>query len=300
MNRGGADAPREWVLRGRPEWMRVSRTFQVPAQVPAEMETMRPRLVPLLQFAATSCLLTFSVARANDHDNRFTNSPPLTWQNNKLGGNSHSVEGSRVLYGHETTEGGGQYPTTNQAETDDNFRGLGEPRQAAWVFGPATGEDRPFKVTLDGFAARKTSDGYILSVPGQATPRNPGGPDLPVVSVLIRGIPGATARVELDSAKWTEIKDVTVAPVESRVMEDVTTNAPSYLQVRTPAATVYDKDRFWPERIARLDEAWMGTNRIIRIEVTPFQYNPVRGILRYCPTLEGRIVLEPEKGAAAR
>lgn len=75
-------------------------------------------------------------------------------------------------------------------------------------------------------------------------------------------------------------------------MNDVTTNRPTYRTVRTPSPSVYQEDRFWPDPVVTVQAAWMGTNKIVRVECAPIQYNPVRHVIRYATVLKGTLMFE--------
>lgn len=176
------------------------------------------------------------------------------------------------------------------AENEDAFCGVGQPVPAEWDI--RTGGDNivSFKVKIGGFAARETPEGFVLTIPGQAGSVRPGMPDLPPLTRLLPGLPGHSTKIELKSATWIELSGIRVAPVERRVLEDVTTNEPTYRMSRTPSATVYSADEYWPSAVARVDEAWMGTQKIVRLESFMIQCNPKRETIRYTLELEGRLV----------
>ena len=177
---------------------------------------------------------------------------------------------------------------------------MGDPRPAVWTFGPAADDAQSFTLSSSGFSARVTTEGYVLSMPGQAASAASGAPDVPTLAVLRSGRLGRTARVEVEPPSWTEIPGIRIAPVESRVLDDVTTNAPTYRMGRIPSLQIYGEDRFWPPVIAQVQEAWMGTAKTVRIECRLIQYNPVRHVVRYCRELQGRIVFAPAEGPSTR
>ena len=181
----------------------------------------------------------------------------------------------------------------SEATPAAGFRGVGEPSPAAWTFWPAGEAAQSFQVTVSGFRARATPEGYVLSIPGQTASPGRGFPDLPSVATLLPGRPGSTARVELSAPAWTELSGVRVAPAESRALGDVTTNGAAYRVARTPDPQVYGVDGFWPPAVAQIQEAWMGTGKIVRLKCFLIQYNPARNVIRYASRLEGKVVFEP-------
>ena len=180
---------------------------------------------------------------------------------------------------------------------DAAVRVIGHPGEAQWLgFLPAV-TGAAFCVEVPGFEMKSSSAGMILSLPGQIPRRNPGEPELPAVAAVRGGVPGIKYSVDMQVPLWLEITNVVLVPVSSRALEDVTTNAPTYREERRSLPSIYETDRFWPDAVAVSQEAMMGTGKLIRIECVPFQYNPVRKILRYAHVLEGRLVPSKEAGA---
>ena len=57
-----------------------------------------------------------------------------------------------------------------------------------------------------------------------------------------------------------------------------------------PDAAVYAADAPYPAAPARLlDEAWLRDQRVVRVALSPFQYNPGRGTLVWRPHLKVRV-----------
>ncbi len=57
-----------------------------------------------------------------------------------------------------------------------------------------------------------------------------------------------------------------------------------------PDAAVYTADALYPAAPARLlDEAWLRDQRVVRVALSPFQYNPGRGTLVWRPHLRVRV-----------
>jgi hypothetical protein len=181
--------------------------------------------------------------------------------------------------------------STGLAGTDDMERTVGIPGTSQWqglTMSAATGS--AFRVGIPGFVIRSSEAGLIISVPGQASHGNPGEPALPAIATVCAAGGALSFSVEMLPPSWIEITNMLVAPVASRVLENVTTNAPTYREERRPSPSLYEADRFWPDVTTTIQEAWMGTQKLVRIECVPFQYNPVRKVLRYTPVLEGRMV----------
>ena len=176
--------------------------------------------------------------------------------------------------------------------------GAGEPRPPVWTWDAPGGMIRTFQVSIAGFRAEATPQGYVLSVPGQPHPPRPGVPDVTPVVTTLAGVAGCTARVDSVRADWQEATGIRAAPAEGRRMDDVTTNAPTYRTVREEAPAVYAADAFWPPELAVVNEAWMGTQKVVRIQCAMLQVNPARRAIRYTLRLTGRLVFEPDETQA--
>jgi hypothetical protein len=158
------------------------------------------------------------------------------------------------------------------------------------------GNAQSFRVTITGFDSKVLPEGLVLTIPDQAAPRFPGMPDLPLVSILVRCPAGKTVRAEVNPPRWIVIPGIRVAPAESPALDETTGEASDSQLVRTPAAAVYGADQFWPADLVRVEEAWIGTEKRIRLECALMQHNPVGRFLRYTLVLEGRLLFEtPEQ-----
>ena len=58
--------------------------------------------------------------------------------------------------------------------------------------------------------------------------------------------------------------------------------------------TVYAADAFWPEDLVKVDEVWVHTQKFVRIEYRPVQYNPITKTLRVYEDLESKVRFEEE------
>jgi hypothetical protein len=175
-----------------------------------------------------------------------------------------------------------------------NFPGTRSPQEAVWEFGPAEGNAQTFRVTISGFSVTNLSEGLVLTIPGQAAPRSPGLPDLPMVSTLLRGQAGKTVHVEVTPPRWVVIPGIRIAPAESPALDETTREVSETRLVRMPLPAVYGVDAFWPADLVRVEEAWIGTEKRLRLECSLTQYNPASQLLRYTLVLEGRLVFEPD------
>ena len=180
--------------------------------------------------------------------------------------------------------------TAGLVVAEEEVRVVGIPAEARWQGLTAGVTGSMFRVAVPGFVMKPSAGGWILSIPRQAAYGKPGEPALPAVAAVCETASKISFSVEMRVPAWIEITNVFVAPVASKVLDDVTTNAPTYSEKRTPSPARYGSDRFWPDVAAVTEEAWAGTGKLVRVECVPFQYNPVRRILRYAPVMEGRLV----------
>ncbi len=166
--------------------------------------------------------------------------------------------------------------------------------EAAWTVVPLDGAiaEQPFSVTSADLEFTETPVGYRLTMEGQASRMGAGSPDVPRLTKLIDGVPGMIAQAEVLSSSYREIANVDLQPVEESYRYfglDGTTE----IRVRQEAdEDIYGTDGFWPKDIVSVTEAWMGTQKVARIEVQPVQYNPVTRTLRYHESVSARIRYE--------
>jgi len=125
-------------------------------------------------------------------------------------------------------------------------------------------------------------DFLALSLPGEGGTLIEGYPALPRISRAIR-IP-ALARVKVDTLQIDryELQDVRIAPSKGDLDRDVDPRAVPYT-----FASVYDQDAWYPSHVATLRKPFiMREVRGVVVEIHPFQYNPVRKILRVTRAIE--------------
>lgn len=176
----------------------------------------------------------------------------------------------------------------------ENSEAVGPSGQSSWSWTKEALELR-FRLDVRGLRVSPTPEGVILSVPGQAHAARPGSPELPQIAATINGRQGLVARVRLKPPIWTTMTDIDVAPVAARVLDDVTTNAPTYHDERRRDEILYNTDAFLPADIVSVQEALMGTQKLVRVECRPVQFNPVRRVARYATVIEGVLVFEPAR-----
>jgi hypothetical protein len=139
-----------------------------------------------------------------------------------------------------------------------------------------------------------TADGMVFRCDPDGPPAPGGEPDLPVLVRPLSGQPGYRATASVVDAKFRDEGPVRVAPATSLRRELVEDNRYKTEQVRERNPAIYGRADFWPPSLVRVDEAWMGTNRVARLVCRPLQWNPQSGVLRVYSRLLVEIVYEPD------
>ena len=172
----------------------------------------------------------------------------------------------------------------------------------AWVIrgGEKPGDSLLLDLSLTGVESVELPEGCVLKIPGQAAALEAGGPDVPAVARLFNGWKGARARLGSVESEYEEIPGFDLAPAESpkSVGDDVVSvRTPTFERVRNPAR--YESPGFWPADLLSVQEAWMGTQKFVRVECRPVQYDPVRQVVRLHRQIRATVRFEPESGGGA-
>ena len=179
--------------------------------------------------------------------------------------------------------------------TNGVFHGIGRVAPAEWSLPVLTGTSNPvpFSVRLSGVETVGVPQGYVLRVPGQSADAQAGGPDLPALAQMLPGVRGYRARGVVTGVSYEDVPGIRVAPAATwTVVEENRLAIPT--PTRTPNAAIYNATNFWPTELLRVQEAWMGTQKWIRMEVRPVQYNPATKTVRWYKELKANLVLERE------
>lgn len=131
-----------------------------------------------------------------------------------------------------------------------------------------------------------------IAIPGFALSAEPGRPQLPYQVVLLGVPPDAELSLDVVPAEVvTGRLSQTACPTArttSVLREDGSVTQET--QAWAPDATVYAAAAFYPAQIARLvDLGFMRSQRIVRLELTPFQVNPATGETRYSRRVQLRV-----------
>jgi hypothetical protein len=144
-------------------------------------------------------------------------------------------------------------------------------------------------------ALTEAEGGALISAGGPVAWPVGGKPRLPLVVLLVEVPAGEHCALTWSASSLDEKTVPALAPVWSPVVRAVRAGAYGAGLAPLRDDTIYLQDRYWPEPIVRTDEATGAGHRYLRIEISPLQYNPVRGLLRTHRGL--RVVLTRGEGA---
>jgi hypothetical protein len=138
------------------------------------------------------------------------------------------------------------------------------------------------------FAPNGAMAHQILRIPGCVTNIVEGAPLLPVKAVNV-GLPlqgPVSFSVLVD--EFSDREGIRLAP-GPRLVRDPEDRSSLYEEIFLPDQELYGRDALFPEKICRSDgAAFLRHQRVLPLEVSPVQWNPVSGTLR----LHHRIVIE--------
>jgi hypothetical protein len=160
-------------------------------------------------------------------------------------------------------------------------------------------DENGFVVQLDTpeYAFRKDTSGDQLSVPGYQSSSEPGEPILPMKSILLGAPPGAKAEVH-----WTEVQaglapermNLAAAPVPAPLVGDLQPG--KLLDGFTPRVDL--EESIYPGVPARIaGDAWVRDQRIIRLEIYPFQYDRLTSRLLWHKQLQVEVKFVQEQAS---
>lgn len=175
-----------------------------------------------------------------------------------------------------------------------HFSGVGDVRKAIWTITPSPGSSNvTIRIQCSGFAAVQAGDGCSLRIPEQALSAKPGTPDVPRLARLLPGIKGTRAVLAIHGTDSTNLTNVLVAPAEGFRLVESESPKRQLRPYRQPDTDIYGRDEFWPVELGKVEEAWLGTQRVVRVECFPVQYNPLTKAIRFYRRLEGELRFEP-------
>ena len=134
--------------------------------------------------------------------------------------------------------------------------------------------------TLDGFKLIDVStdkgDAFIVKVDGGASIMELGSPDLHQLTASVIIPDDKNMDIRIISSEFTEYNNILIAPSKGNLSREVNPSEIPY-----EWNDVYDRDEFFPEKLAELRNPYiLRDSRGQTIVTYPFQYNPMSKILR--------------------
>ena len=122
--------------------------------------------------------------------------------------------------------------------------------------------------------------GVVIEPTGPVAWPDFGEPRLPMIVLLFTVSADEAYEVSWSASSFEDQPVPLLAPVLTPIVEtmDDETSRTGMQPLRDEA--VYTRDAFWPESIAQLEEARGAGIRYLRVQISPFQYNAVTGLLR--------------------
>ena len=172
---------------------------------------------------------------------------------------------------------------------------FGQSAPAKIVDEHVSGKGLVVTVHTPGFRAEPVEDvkGYRVHVDGQEHSNAAGTPDLPVFVKLLPGHKGLKAVLELEDASFKDYEDIEVAPIMKYELDPA--QLPDVMVPvgrRLASDQIYSSDEFWPEQLYKVEEIWVRTQKFVRVEYRPIQYNPVTKTLRVYEDLVSTLKFE--------
>jgi len=132
-----------------------------------------------------------------------------------------------------------------------------------------------------------TGEGMVVRVRGGGARREPGSPDIGGMAWVLPGKVGWNLMPTVTDAAFARAeKGVDVAAIQ---VEKVVEEGADQVVERYRSPEIYGQDAFFPSHVVRVQEAWVGTNKLVRLVVNPVQYNPVTKELQLCYRLEAKL-----------
>ena len=123
-----------------------------------------------------------------------------------------------------------------------------------------------------GSAQQKIRPRYKEGLPGN----DGGAPDLPV-SIFTIGIPeGTQPQASVLFSRIEEVHNIDITPIRTKEADEYLTRLNGL-----PDEEIYNRNQWYPQHIVSLDSpSQFRQQLIVRVEISPFQYNPVKRVLR--------------------
>ncbi len=174
--------------------------------------------------------------------------------------------------------------------------GLQPPQAVVSLISSGPG-DQVVKASVSGLLSRRisTKEGEFegLEIPGEGITAQVGSPRLPVIRRLVEVPLGASLRVELGPVDIQEkaLEDLgldgRIAPMQPPVpkIPGAGEEAPFVIDEQR-----YGTDAFWPPEVLQVREiGLMRQIRLAMVEIFPVRYNPSKGVVQLCTSVEFHI-----------
>lgn len=168
------------------------------------------------------------------------------------------------------------------AEPVEHFPAASSAGSASWSIKqvPDCPDLIQLSVEIPGIGLVSNGYGQVASLAGQVDSFEAGLPDLPRLARVLPVDDGRPIRIRSVESRHEDVEGVDVAPVKTEKrtgFEKIETEVTQYER----RESVYKQTGFWPGELLELQEAWMGTQKLVRIECRPVQYNPATKTLRF-------------------
>ena len=131
-------------------------------------------------------------------------------------------------------------------------------------------------LNLSGYFIEESKNGLIINSPGGVSILKKGAPDVPIFTTSIQIPDMAKMELEIVSTKYVDINVADIIPSKGNLTRNVDINIIPYEK-----GSWYEDDSFYPGNLSFLRSPHIiRSKRGQTIVFQPFQYNPVRGILR--------------------
>tara|TARA_S200000501_G_scaffold271423_2_gene255180 strand:- start:14319 stop:17615 length:3297 start_codon:yes stop_codon:yes gene_type:complete len=161
-----------------------------------------------------------------------------------------------------------------------------EPKESNWVLNSLSNNTTQILFELPGFYMVDIKDNKkSINFPDGAPILESGYPDLPQVarSIIIPDL--ANMSMEVVKSEFIDIQDMDIISSKGNLYRDVSISSVPYSY-----SEVYEKDLFYPEKIAFLRDPYiLGSVRGQTIVIRPIQYNPISNTLRVYTKIELKI-----------
>lgn len=134
---------------------------------------------------------------------------------------------------------------------------------------------RDFKLKI-----RESENGALILVDGPVAWPAYGKPRLPVVVIVFEVPATENYAISWSETSNTELPVPTLASVPTPVVHSVSDGVHRTAMDSLRDGVVYGTGAYWPERIVRQEEARGAGRRFMRVEISPFQYQPLIGLVR--------------------